>query len=258
MKKDNVVQFEGDTRNQNKRKRKKFFNVKTFGIILILIISVGGILFSPLFSIKNINITEMEKYTESEMCEKLNLNKGENIFSFVLSNHKKTLKNDQYIEDIDIRMVLPDTIEIKVSERKVRGYVPFMGSYLYIDEYGRVLDVQDSYKTNLPIVEGLEFDSFKIGDTLDVDNEESFEVIVTIAQLITKYNILEDIVRIDVKDPKNIKASMKNVEVLLGDLKDCDEKIRTMVAVMEQINDNDRGTLDLSDLSQPIVFKYLT
>ena len=156
-----MVQFEGDTRNQNKRKRKKFFNVKTFGIILILIISVGGILFSPLFSIKNINITEMEKYTESEMCEKLNLNKGENIFSFVLSNHKKTLKNDQYIEDIDIRMVLPDTIEIKVSERKVRGYVPFMGSYLYIDEYGRVLDVQDSYKTNLPIVEGLEFDSFK-------------------------------------------------------------------------------------------------
>ena len=118
--------------------------------------------------------------------------------------------------------------------------------------------MQDSYKTNLPIVEGLEFDSFKIGDTLDVDNEESFEVIVTIAQLITKYNILEDIVRIDVKDPKNIKASMKNVEVLLGDLKDCDEKIRTMVAVMEQINDNDRGTLDLSDLSQPIVFKYLT
>ena len=93
---------------------------------------------------------------------------------------------------------------------------------------------------------------------MDVDNEESFEVIVTIAQLITKYNILEDIVRIDVKDPKNIKASMKNVEVLLGDLKDCDEKIRTMVAVMEQINDNDRGTLDLSDLSQPIVFKYLT
>ena len=120
-----MVQFEGDTRNQNKRKRKKFFNVKTFGIILILIISVGGILFSPLFSIKNINITEMEKYTESEMCEKLNLNKGENIFSFVLSNHKKTLKNDQYIEDIDIRMVLPDTIEIKVSERKLSLFACF-------------------------------------------------------------------------------------------------------------------------------------
>ena len=83
-------------------------------------------------------------------------------------------------------------------------------------------------------------------------------IIVTIAQVMTKYDMLDTVVRIDVSDTNKIMAYVRKVEINLGDGTNCDEKIRTMSEVIKQIPENDRGTLDLSDLSKPIVFKYLT
>ena len=53
-------------------------------------------------------------------------------------------------------------------------------------------------------------------------------------------------------------AYVYKVEVNLGDMSNGDRKIRTMAEVIKNINENDRGSLDLSDLSKPIIFKYLT
>ena len=37
-----------------------------------------------------------------------------------------------------------------------------------------------------------------------------------------------------------------------------EEKIKTMSEAVKEIPDGDRGTLDLRDLSKPIIFKYST
>ena len=99
---------------------------------------------------------------------------------------------------------------------------------------------------------------FKINEILSVKNSKSFEVIVKIAQMMTKYEMLDLVVSIDVSDPENVRAYSGNIEVLLGDIKDCDKKIRIMEETLKKIPEGDRGTLDLSDLSKPIIFKYLT
>ena len=76
--------------------------------------------------------------------------------------------------------------------------------------------------------------------------------------MMTKYGLLDMVVKIDVSNPKNIHAYVNQVDIRLGDIKDCDQKIRTMAEIMKTIPAEDRGTLDLSDVTKPIVFRYLT
>ena len=53
-----------------------------------------------------------------------------------------------------------------------------MGSYLYIDEEGRVLEVAGSCRDALPLVKGLKFDSFTEGEILPVQNTDALVVIL--------------------------------------------------------------------------------
>lgn len=239
-----------------KKENKRNASAKTF--LFIVIIAVTGFLLSPFFNIETIQITQLEHYTQNEICEKVNLSEGANSIFFAKKKAERILKQDPYISDVKISLNLPATIIVDIKERKVRGYVPYMGSYLYIDEYGRVLDVQTHYEKRLPLVEGLDFKQFQKGELLPVKNQESFDVVVKIAQMMTKYNLLDLVVRIDVSDPKDICAYVNKVEVQLGDISDCDQKIRTMVKIIDTIPESDRGTLNLKDMSKPLIFQYLT
>ena len=241
-------------------KRKKIKKMSSKKLLFIASFAVMAVLFllSPLFSVKNIEVTEMERYTKDEILSMAGIKEGMNIFAFSAIKKEMDLEENTYFESVDISRQFPDGLKIDIKERLVRGYVPYMGSYLYIDEFGRVLEISSGFTKQLPVVRGLSFDSFTIGEKIDADNTEAFDVMVIIAQMMTKYEVLGDVVEIDVSDTKKITAYVGNIVINLGDISDCDRKIRTMGQIIEKIPEGDRGTLDLSDLSKPLVFKYLT
>ena len=249
---------EDNTNKEVRRKRKKILNRKKITIIFSVLFCAVLFMLSPVFTIKNIEITSMDKYSKDEICEMLNLKAGTNMFLFNRFAASKILKNNYYVEDYNISYKFPDTVKIDIKERKVRGYVPYMGSYLYIDEYGRVLEINSEMSSALPVVEGLKFDTFSLGEKINAENKEAFEIMVNIAQLMNKYELLDIVVKIDVSDTSKVMAYVNNIEVNLGDMSNGDQKIRTMAEVVKNLGQNDRGVLDLSDLSKPIIFKYLT
>lgn len=239
-------------RKGRKRKGKKRV-LKVFGIILAVII----VLLSPIFSIKSINIDDMEAYTQSEICEMAGISVGENIFITALTAPKK-LENNPYFKNVSVKIGLPSSITVNIEERKVRGYISYMGSYLYIDEYGLVLDSKNNFKTRLPVFTGLEFNKFKVGEKLPVDNDKAFGTVVELTQILTKYDALEEVDSVDVKDISNILITCGSVKVKIGTTRELDQKIRIMHEILKELTEDDRGTLDLSDLSKPLIFKYLT
>ena len=226
---------------------------------MLLAATLGGtgIIFSPLFAVQTIEVTEMEQYSKEAVCDMIGLKTGTNVFLYDKNKAVEILEKNHYIESAELTVQLPSTIKIDIAERKVRGYVPYAGSYLYIDEYGRVLDVQDTTKKTLPIVYGLEFNEFQLGELLEAKNEESFDVVVTISQMVTKYELLNSILEIDVSDPQNITANINKIEIQFGSIENCEQKMAYLSQIVETIPENDRGVLDLSDMTKPIVFKYM-
>ena len=254
----NKNKYEDNTEKHIKRNRHKLFSKKRAAAIFGVLFCAVLFMLSPVFTIKNIEITSMDKYSKDELCEMLGIKEGTNMFLFNRFAASKVLKKDYYVDDYDISYKFPDTVKIDIVERKVRGYVPYMGSYLYIDEFGRVLEINSQMSSALPVVTGLKFDTFMLGEKINAENNEAFDIMVNIAQLMNKYELLDSVVKIDVSDTSKVTAYINNIEVNLGDMSNGDQKIRTMAEVVRNLGPNDRGVLDLSDLSKPIVFKYLT
>lgn len=234
-------------------------NMQKYTIAAVLLVLAGAaFLFSPVFSIQNIRAENASQFSTTELCEKIGLSQGENAILFSRTKAEHILEQEPYIEKARIVWELPNTYVIALTERKVRAYIPYMGSYLYIDEAGRVLDIRNTYVDGLPLVKGLLFTEFQKGDVLSVDNQEALEVVLHISQMIQKYELTEMVVEIDVSNVSDIYAQVNRVRVHLGDMDNMDQKIRNMAEIMKTIPKQDRGILDLSDLSKPMVFQYLT
>lgn len=250
---------------KNNVTNKKSLSLTKFLIIIIILIFLIIILFtSPMFKIKVINLEGAERYSKDEILSKIKLNNDDNIFMVKPMHSKKILERETYIKSADIKIKYPSEVNITIKERKVRGYVPYIeGTYLYIDEDGRVLESSKTYNVKLPIVDGLIFEEgFKIGEILKVKNQKSFEVVVKTANILAKYENeykeIGDIVRIDVNDPDNIYVYIKNVKVLLGDLTQYDFKIRKMLTIIKDIPEKNKGFLDITQPENDSIFEFLT
>lgn len=238
--------------------RKVDFTRPIIALVGILCI-IGMLAVSPFFDIKEVTVTgNGEKFSSGQLQEMISAKVGKNILFFNSKKAKRTLEKEIYIESANINKLIPDTIEIELVERKVRGYVPYMGSYLYIDEEGRVLETQATYFEPLPEVIGLKFSQFQLGEVLNVDNKESLEVVLQMSQMMQKYELLDSAMTIDVSNVQSVIVRIHQIEVNMGTMIDIDQKVRIMAEVLKTIPEEDRGTLDLSDLSKPIVFGYLT
>lgn len=244
-----------------KKPQKKGIDQKIVIALVLAVVVIACVLFSPLFAVKEIQVEGASQFTTAELCEKIGLSKGDNLFLFSKGRAEKTLEESPYIASAKLSAKLPNTMKIKLKERKTRGYVPYMGAYLYIDEQGRVLEVADSCRDALPLVKGLKFDSFTDGEILPVENTEALDVVLQISQLMEKYELLDLVVEIDVSDPKDIYAYVNQVQIHLGDMTNGDMKIQYMEQIVKKIPEEDRGILDLSALDNPkanVTFQYLT
>ena len=243
---------------QKPSKKKTHINQRYVLVGVVAVLAIAAILFSPLFAAKEIRVDGNVHFTPSEIAEKIGFATGDNIIFFGTGKAENVLEEEPYIADAKVSRKLPDVLVVSLTERKVRGYVPYMGSYLYIDEDGLVLDIQDAYYESLPEVKGLDFSYFVLGEVLPVENEAALVAVLQMSQMIKKYELLDIVVQMDVSDPEDIYLNVNKVSIHIGRMADSDQKIRIMAEIVKTIPAEDRGTLDLSDLTKPIVFQYLT
>lgn len=228
-------------------------------LIIIFFVLVFAVLISPMFRIKEIQVLGNSQLSNEEIFEIGEIDSvGKNIFAFNSSSAKKKLLTSHYIRSAKISKNLPSTIVITVEERPVRGYVPYMGRYLYIDRDGRVIDVRDNMAAQHPVIMGLKFDSFVLGDILSVTNGYSLDYVVRISKLIDAYELNDITVRLDVSKPEDIHLYVNKIDVVCGTIDDIYTKIATLNEVLKQLDPEEAGTLDISDVNSNPSFKLKT
>jgi cell division septal protein FtsQ len=162
------------------------------------------------------------------------------------------------IDDVIIQKKFPNVVEVHVYEKQLSGYVPYLHNYLCVDHECRVRDVT-SEAIGLPVIHGLKFDSFRLGEALTVNDTEAFDTVVYILKLFSKYGV-DYVDSIDAADPQNIRLSAYNVSVEFGPIKDADEKLRSLDEILDKLPDvaSVAGMLDISDIKRHYIFKVLT
>jgi len=122
----------------------------------------------------------------------------------------------------------------------VAGYIEYLGKYMYFDKDGIVVETSDEKTEGIPQITGLKFEYVVLHERLPIENDEIFQLILDITQLLTKYEIKADKIYFD----KNNQMTLyfENIRVRLGDISNIDDKIIRLKAILPEL-EGEKGVL---------------
>ena len=221
-----------------------------FGFMLLML--------SPWLNIQNIEVRGIKLLDEATVIKELKLDKPTNILAINSVVAKRRMKNNYYVEDINIIKKFPNKIVVDVKERRLIGYIPCIDNFLYIDTQGRVIDSRPDFKEPLPIIYGLNFDKFTIGKILETENEEAFFVVMEIVANIEEKQNIKGINKIDISDFNDIHLYTDKLDIFLGDSEEINIKINILDAILKKFKPEEKGFLYINDINKAPIFKYMT
>ncbi|MCL2500353.1 MAG: FtsQ-type POTRA domain-containing protein [Defluviitaleaceae bacterium] len=209
-------------------------------------------LLSPYFSVREIVISGNAAVNRMEIEDRMDVVTGDNILLINTSAARRRIMENLYVDDVSFERELPGRLIVTIRERRLIAYVEHTpGSFLFIDETGRVLEVRTFFTDPLPLVTGLKFSSFQLGERLNVPNRAAFGIVTLYAQSLQRHSLIHSVTHIDVTDIYNTRLRFSNIEFNVGDARDADEKVRVMVEILLSLPNvaSYRGTVDLREIS---------
>ena len=228
--------------SKQERKRKKRIKKIKFFVKLFLLVGIiaGGITFaltSPIFNIKDINVINNVTIPSDTIISLSELKIDQNIFKFYKENVKDKIKENPYVESVEIHRRLPSTIEINVTERVATYNVDYLGKYAYINTQGYILEISDESK-GMPVIQGATTNEEDIvpGNRLNEDDLRRLENVIKIMNAAKDSGLDGQVTSIDISDENNYSIYLNNEKkrVYLGDASNLSNKMLYVQAIIEQ------------------------
>ncbi len=141
---------------------------------------------------------------------------GDNSLYLSMKYKNRGVTDVPFVDAMDVNILTPDTIKITVYEKALAGYVKYMGTYVYFDKDGYVVESSAIRTAGIPQVTGLSFDYIVLGKPLPVQGEhaEVFGTILDLTKLLNKYELMAD--RIYFHPDAQITLYFGSVKAALG------------------------------------------
>ena len=108
------------------------------------------------FTINNIQILGIKNIPKENIIKIVNNEKKSNILNVNLLNIYNNLKNNDWVEELYIERVLPNTIKISIKEKEAIGIWQYEMSNKLITKDGEIISTANinKFKIDLPIIHG--------------------------------------------------------------------------------------------------------
>ena len=227
------------TSKKRKQSKKKKINKKVIGffsIIILIAIIVVLALTAPIFNITDITVNGNNQVSTNMIINLSGLRKGENIFKFNSTVEQK-IKENTYIESVNIKRKLPGTVIISVEERTVKYQINLINSYVYIDKNGYILE-NSSEKKDVPVIVGLSIkeDEMLNEKRLKTEDLEKLNDIIKIIDSAKTINIDNLITEINTENKENyvLYLESKGKKINLGDTSNLTNKMLYVKKILEK------------------------
>lgn len=244
--------------NKSSASRKRRTNTKrvTFPLALLisfLIIFIVGFSAYVVFRVDVIEYEGNTHYSDEEMSDFLFEGKTPNSLIYFLFGN--TNIEIPFIQKYDVEIKWPNKFYVTVYEKPIIGYVKYMGSYMYFDKDGIVVESSTELIDSVPEVQGLEYSSIVLNKKIELADESIFDKILELAQGFDKYDLDVDSIFFDSEG--NIYVYIGSVKVAMGNTDDYSERLFELKQLYSKLNGLS-GTLYLNEFdgsSDTIIFK---
>ena len=228
-----------------RRRKKKTINFKwIIAGIAVLVLALFVLIAVGIFKVEKVEVTGNSYYTEAEIAD---LVMGENENSLYLTFLYNYLdgKEIPFVDSVEVSMESPSHIKIRVYEKTLIGYVEYMGSNLYFDKDGTVVESSNEVLEGIPCIKGLKFDTLTLYQPLNVEHTEVFEMLLSMTQMMKKYELDPDAITLK-NDSTEIVLTFANVKINLGTGENMDEKASRIKTLLPDLADKS-GTLHMEE-----------
>lgn len=236
------------TKQQAKIERKKKKIKKIIKLITLLLLIVGGVIFalvSPIFDIKEIKVLNNEQIDTETIVSLSQLQIGQNLFRFNKSKIIKEIKTNPYVESVNIKRKIPNSVEITIEERNKNYNVEFLNGYAYINNQGYILEISEQ-KLDMPVILGVSTDAEQIvaGNRLNTKDLEKLETVIQIMNMCKSYELDKKVSSIDITNENNYIIYMEEEKktIYLGDNTNLSDKMLYVPAIIQE-NQGKEGTI---------------
>ena len=217
--------------NEVIEKKKKILLILTAVLVLLTVVY----LVLDLYTVENVSVEGNVHYTASGIRDIVERGWfADNTLMLSLKYKDKSIRN---------------AIKINVREKEIAGYVRYMDRFMYFDKDGVVVEASGVETEGLPLVTGLQFDSFKMYAALPVNNEHVFQTVLNMTQAIDAAGLKAEEIAFD-KD-YDISFITGDVRVSIGDDKNMNEKVQMAAKLLSSEEMAGRkGTLHIENYQE--------
>lgn len=223
------------------------FRLKRMVIPVSVALAVFVILFFVVgsYKVQTVHVSGNIHYSDEEITDMVTEGHlGKNTAYLFLKYRNKEIKNIPFIETMSVSIENPTTIRINVYEKSLAGYVDYLDRHMYFDRDGYVVESSDVLTEGIPQVVGLNFDHLILYEKLPVENDDIFQEILSITQLLNKFSLSAD--RICFDTDYDLSLYFGQVKVIIGDNQSIDEKIMVLPDILPKL-EGKNGVLNLEN-----------
>ena len=245
-----------EERKRRIRKEKRLKIIKAILKIILFIAIIAGIaaflLVSPVFNINEISVSGNNKIQATEIESLSQLNIEQNIFRFSKETVKNNIKQNAYIDSVEIKRKLPNKIEINVTERTPAYQIKFGNAFAYIDEKGNILEINEE-DLKLPLITGYktQVEDFKAGNMMQEEDFTKLDTVNSIIRVSKSNEIYDMITSIDITNDEEYKVEFKGEgkTAYLGDASNINDRILLLKEILLKEKGN-QGEIFINDLNK--------
>ena len=214
------------------KEKKKHKGLIAAVLVLFLVLLAGVFLLSV--QVEEIQVNGNLKYEDQEIIDMIFDGKWDRHVLYTYYKDKtKPHKQLPFIEDYKIRFKSFNSIEVIVYEKSVVGYIDYMGSCMYFDKDGIIVESSNEVLPGVPLVTGLKFGHIILYKPLPVENNKIFEDIMNLTQQLALYEIGVDKIFYD--NGHEVTLFIQSVKVVLGSNQNINGKIGVLKDVLPKV-----------------------
>ena len=235
------------------RKRRMVFRIVKWTSLCAILIG-GGIYFllSPLFNIKTITVTGNSKLTEEELISLSGIQLEENTFQVQTTKTQEKIKQNAYVDTVNISRKLPNEIVIEITERTPTFMLTLGNAYVYINNQGYLLEISQT-ALELPIITGFQTKEEDIiaGNRLSAEDLQRLDQVLQIMKSAESNGIKDLITEINIENKQDYVLELKKEKkiVHLGDTSNLSTKMLYIISILEENKDVEGEILVNTDLN---------
>ncbi len=217
-------------------------------LVGILTIAVTVVLCYFIFHLDTVRVEGTEYYTDEEIRKAVfTRDLSDNEIMFFLYEKIFGINTLPFVEEIEAEYHNPRSITLHVYDKNISGCINYLGQYVYFDKDGIVLQTIPEQIEGIPVVTGINFGNFTVGQPFQVSDDSVFESIMNVSQQISHYSIPVDEIKVS---NGAIRLTIASLTVELGKQQRYDDALADLAGVIEKAQEEKirlAGTINMEN-----------